>query len=221
MNGNVRNSPQSALLTEDDMALFVDYYQLTMGQADYDVQNDAVITANYYVRTIPQGQYLIATGLEQVIHYVLNLRFTDTALDWLAQRGDLRPDYLDSLRDFHFDGAIFAVPEGTLVFPNEPIINVTGRSREVQLFETYLLCVMNFQTLIATKAARIVQSARGRPVFDFGARRAHGRDAGILAARAAFIGGAAVHRWCSQDTISIFPMSARWRINSSPNVGPS
>ena len=190
MNGNVRNSPQSALLTEDDMALFVDYYQLTMGQADYDVQNDAVITANYYVRTIPQGQYLIATGLEQVIHYVLNLRFTDAALDWLTQRGDLRPDYLASLRDFHFDGAIFAVPEGTLVFPNEPIINVTGRSREVQLFETYLLCVMNFQTLIATKAARIVQSARGRPVFDFGARRAHGRDAGILAARAAFIGGA-------------------------------
>ncbi len=184
------NAPKDALLTVDEMALFVDYYQLTMGQADFDAQNNAVITANYYVRKIPQGQYLIAAGLEQVVHYILNLRFTDATLDWLAERGDLRAEYLDSLRDFHFNGSVFAVPEGTPVFPNEPIINVTGRSRDVQLFETYLLCVMNFQTLIATKASRIVQAARGRPVFDFGARRAHGRDAGILAARAAFIGGA-------------------------------
>ena len=184
------NSPKSALLIEDNMALFVDYYQLTMGQADFNVQNETVITANYYVREVPQGQYLIAAGLEQVIHYILNLRFTDALLDWLAQRGDLTPDYLATLKDFHFDGSIFAVPEGTPVFPNEPIINVTGRSRDVQLFETYLLCVMNFQTLIATKASRIVEAARGRPVFDFGARRAHGRDAGILAARASFIGGA-------------------------------
>ena len=190
MNTNRHKLPTSALLSVDEMALFVDYYQLTMGQADFDAQNDAIITANYYVREIPQGQYLIATGLEQVIHYILNLRFTDTALDWLAQRGDLHADYLASLKDFHFDGSVFAVPEGTPVFPNEPIINVTGRSRDVQLCETYLLCVMNFQTLIATKASRIVESARGRPVFDFGARRAHGRDAGILAARASFIGGA-------------------------------
>ena len=186
----MRNSPKPALLTEDEMALFVDYYQLTMGQADYNAQSDAIITANYYVREVPQGQYLIAAGLEQVIHYILNLRFTDTALDWLAQRGDLSPDYLATLKDFRFEGSVFAVPEGTLVFPNEPIINVTGRSRDVQLFETYLLCVMNFQTLIATKASRIVEAAQGRPVFDFGARRAHGRDAGILAARASFIGGA-------------------------------
>ena len=184
------NSPKSALLSVDEMALFVDYYQLTMGQADFDADHNATITANYYVRKIPQGQYLIAAGLEQVVHYILNLRFTDTILDWLAARRDLSADYLASLRDFRFDGSVFAVPEGTPVFPNAPIINVTGRSRDVQLFETYLLCVMNFQTLIATKASRIVQAARGRPVFDFGARRAHGRDAGILAARASFIGGA-------------------------------
>ena len=184
------NSPKSALLTEDNMSLFVDYYQLTMGQADFNAQNNSLITANYYVREIPQGQYLVAAGLEQVIYYVLNLRFTDATLDWLAQRGGLTPDYLATLKDFRFDGSISAVPEGTPVFPNEPIITVTGRSPEVQLFETYLLCVMNFQTLIATKASRMVESAKGRPVFDFGARRAHGRDAGILAARAAFIGGA-------------------------------
>ena len=182
--------PRSALLIEDNMSLFVDYYQLTMGQADFNSQNNKIITANYYVREVPQGQYLIAAGLEQVIHYVLNLRFTDATLDWLVQRGDLSSDYLASLKDFRFDGSIFAVPEGTPIFPNEPIINVTGRSRDVQLFETYLLCVMNFQTLIATKASRIVEAARGKPVFDFGARRAHGRDAGILAARASLIGGA-------------------------------
>ena len=188
--GTKSSFPRSALLTEDNLALFVDYYQLTMGQADFNVQNDATVTANYYVRKIPQGEYLIAAGLEQVIHYVLNLRFTDATLDWLAQRGDLTHDYLAALKDFRFEGSIFAVPEGTIVFPNEPIINVTGHSRDVQLFETYLLCVMNFQTLIATKATRIVEAAQGRPVFDFGARRAHGRDAGILAARASFIGGA-------------------------------
>ena len=182
--------PTSALLSVDELALFVDYYQLTMGQADFNADHNTIITANYYVRKIPQGQYLIAAGLEQVVHYILNLRFTDATLNWLAARGDLSADYLASLRDFRFDGSVFAVPEGTPVFPNEPIINVTGRSRDVQLFETYLLCVMNFQTLIATKAARTVQAARGRPVFDFGARRAHGRDAGILAARASFIGGA-------------------------------
>ncbi len=190
MKNNRNTSPKSAILLEDELSLFVDYYQLTMGQADFQNKNDATITANYYVRKIPQGKYLIAAGLEQVIHYVLNLRFTDDVLNWLSQQGELNRDYLDSLRDFRFDGSIFAVPEGTPVFANEPIINVTGRTRDVQLLETYLLCVMNFQTLIATKASRIVHAAQGRPVYDFGARRAHGRDAGILAARASFIGGA-------------------------------
>ena len=185
----VLTSAESALLTESEMSLFVDYYQLTMGQADFKNKNNATITANYYVRRIPQGEYLVAAGLEQVIHYVLNVRFTDDTLNWLLQQGELSEDYLKSLRNFRFDGSVYAVPEGTIVFPNEPIINVTGKSRDIQLFETYLLCVMNFQTLIATKASRIVRAARGKPVFDFGARRAHGRDAGILAARASYIGG--------------------------------
>lgn len=183
------SSPSSALVTEHDMSLFVDYYQLTMGQADYNSGNDATITANYFVRRIPQGEYLVVAGLEQVVHYILNISFTDDSLEWLLQQGDLSEDYLSSLRDFSFDGSVYAVPEGTIIFPNEPIINVTGRSRDVQLFETYLLCVMNFQTLIATKASRIVHTARGKPVYDFGTRRAHGRDAGILAARASYIGG--------------------------------
>ena len=195
---------QSGLLTESNMALFADYYELTMGKADFDSGNNAICTENYFVRSIPQGEYLIAAGLEQVIHYILNLRFTDADLKWLKESSDksesserdkpapdMSDDFLDYLRHFKFDGDVYAVPEGTPVFANEPLINVTGRSIDIQIFETYLLNIMNFQTLIATKTARIVHAARGRTCFDFGARRAHGRDAGILAARASFIGGAA------------------------------
>ena len=185
---------QSGLLTESNMALFADYYELTMGKADFDSGNNAICTENYFVRFIPQGEYMIAAGLEQVIHYILNLRFTDADLKWLKESKptpDMSDDFLDYLRHFKFDGDVYAVPEGTPVFANEPLINVTGRSIDVQIFETYLLNMMNFQTLIATKTARIVHAARGRTCFDFGARRAHGRDAGILAARASFIGGAA------------------------------
>ncbi|RKU30837.1 nicotinate phosphoribosyltransferase [Candidatus Poribacteria bacterium] len=189
MHPDLHFPPISALLSESDTALFLDYYQLTMGQANFINNNNATVTANYYVRTIPQGEYLIAAGLEQVIHYVLHLQFSDEILNWLLENGNLNYDYLQSLKNFRFDGSIYAVPEGTLVFPNEPIINVTGSSRDIQLFETYLLCVMNFQTLIATKASRLVYAAQGKPVYDFGARRAHGRDAGILAARASYIGG--------------------------------
>ena len=185
---------QSGLLTESNMALFADYYELTMGKADFDSGNNAICTENYFVRYIPQGEYLIAAGLEQVIHYILNLRFTDADLKWLKESKptpDMSDDFLDYLRHFKFDGDVYAVPEGTPVFPNEPLINVTGPSIDIQIFETYLLNVMNFQTLIATKTARIVHAAREQTCFDFGARRAHGRDAGILAARASFIGGAA------------------------------
>ena len=187
-------APQSSLLTESNMALFADYYELTMGKADFDSGNSAVCTENYFVRSIPQGEYLIVAGLEQVIHYILNLRFTNADLKWLKESKatpEMSDDFLDYLRHFKFDGGVYAVPEGTPVFANEPLINVTGRSIDIQIFETYLLNVMNFQTLIATKTARIVHAARGRACFDFGARRAHGRDAGILAARASFIGGAA------------------------------
>ena len=187
-------APQSGLLTESNMALFADYYELTMGKADFDSGNNAICTENYFVRFIPQGEYMIAAGLEQVIHYILNLRFTDADLKWLKESKatpDMSDDFLDYLRHFKFDGDVYAVPEGTPVFANEPLINVTGRSIDIQIFETYLLNMMNFQTLIATKTARIVHAARGHTCFDFGARRAHGRDAGILAARASFVGGAA------------------------------
>ena len=176
------------------MGLFADFYEFTMAQADINDANDAVCTANYFVRSIPQGQYLIVAGLEQVIHYILNLRFTDADLKWLRDcqmAGDMSDDFVDYLRGFKFGGDIYAVPEGTPVFANEPLINITAPTIDVQMFETYLLSVMNFQTLIATKASRMIRAARGGVCFDFGARRAHGRDAGVLAARAAFIGGVA------------------------------
>ena len=149
------------------MALFTDYYELTMGKADFDSGNNAICTENYFVRFIPQGEYMIAAGLEQVIHYILNLQFTDADLKWLKESSDksessernkptpdMSDDFLDYLRHFKFDGDVYAVPEGTPVFPNEPLINVTGRSIDIQIFETYLLNMMNFQTLIATKTAR-------------------------------------------------------------------
>lgn len=190
----MKRLPTSALLNESQMALFADFYELTMAQADINDRNNAICTANYFVRSIPQGDYLIAAGLEQIVHYILNLRFTDADLKWLRESqmaGDMSDDFVDYLRHFEFDGDIYAVPEGTPVFANEPLINITGSTIDVQMFETYLLSIMNFQTLIATKTSRMTRAARGGTCFDFGARRAHGRDAGILAARASFIGGAA------------------------------
>ena len=190
----MKRPPTSALLCESQMSLYTDFYELTMAQADIGDGNNASCTANYFVRSIPQGHYLIVAGLEQVVHYILNLRFTDADLLWLQDSqmaGNMSDDFVDYLRHFKFAGDIYAVPEGTPVFPNEPLINVTGPTVDVQIFETYLLSVMNFQTLVATKASRMIRAARGSTCFDFGARRAHGRDAGTLAARASFIGGAA------------------------------
>ena len=190
----MKRLPKSALLSESQMSLFSDLYEFTMAQADVNDKNDAICTANYFVRSIPQGKYLIVAGLEQVIHYILNLRFTDADLKWFQDgqvAEDMNADFVDYLRHFEFGGDIYAVEEGTPVFANEPLINITGPTIDVQMFETYLLSVMNFQTLIATKTSRMVRAARGAVCFDFGARRAHGRDAGILAARASFIGGVA------------------------------
>ena len=184
--------PKLGLITPNELALFLDYYELTSTKADFDHENDAVVTQEYFVRSIPFGSYLVATGLEQVIAFITSLRFEEKDLGWLeATSGpDFRNGFLDFLMNFKFSGDVFAVPEGTIVFPNEPIINVTGPTIEVQLLETYLLNLMNFQSLIATKTARMVDVAGERTVVDFGARRAHGRDAALLAARAAYIGGA-------------------------------
>ena len=184
--------PRLGLITPNELALFLDYYELTSAKTDFDNDNHAVVTQEYFVRQLPFGSYLVATGLEQVIAFIMNLRFEEKDLGWLeATSGpDFKNGFLDYLMNFKFSGDIHAVPEGTIVFPNEPIINVTGPTIEVQILETYLLNVMNFQSLVATKTARMVDIAEHRTIVDFGARRAHGRDAAILAARAAYLAGA-------------------------------
>ena len=177
------------------MSLFLDYYELTSGQANFDHGRNNRITEIYYFRKIPEnlGGYMVAAGLEQIIDFIKNFRLSKEEAEWLKEssNGALSDDFLDYLQNFKFKGNINAVPEGTVVFPNEPIIAITGNSIDVQLFETYILSVMNFQTMVATKAARISYTSKGKPFLDFGARRAHGRDAAILSSRASYIGGAA------------------------------
>ena len=185
----------SLLMDNSEMSLFLDYYELTSGQANFDHGRNNRITEIYYFRKIPEnlGGYMVAAGLEQIIDFIKNFRLSKEEAEWLKEssNGALSDDFLDYLQNFNFKGNINAVPEGTVVFPNEPIIAITGNSIDVQLFETYILSVMNFQTMVATKAARISYTSKGKPFLDFGARRAHGRDAAILSSRASYIGGAA------------------------------
>ncbi len=200
--------PESGLLKEEELFLFLDYYELTSGKCNFDFNMNQIITENFFFREIPAhlGSYVLVAGLEQFVSYVeiLNRGLNKEYRGWLRQTsGDDFEDeaFLDYLENFRFRGDVYAVPEGTPVFPNEPIINVTGPSIDVQLFETYLLNVVNFQSLVATKTSRIARAAKGREVvfspeyldrsvIDFGARRAQGRDAAVLGARAACIGGA-------------------------------
>jgi nicotinate phosphoribosyltransferase len=176
-------------------SLLTDLYELTMAAAYFESGIDATASFEMIVRNLPENRgYLLAAGLEQVLDFLENLRFRDDEVRFLRRHpvferiGDSFFDYLRGLR---FTGEVWAIPEGTPVFPQEPLLCITAPIIEAQIVETYLLAQINFQTLIATKAARVVQSAAGRGVVEFGARRAHGPEAGVLAARAAFIGGCA------------------------------
>ena len=174
-----------------DVALLTDLYQLTMMQGylrnRYE-EKEAVF--DLYFRIIPnEGGFAIAAGLEQVVDYIESLQFSAEDLDYLKSLGLFDEEFLAALKDFRFNGDIDAVPEGTVVFPYEPLVRVKARIFEAQLIETALLNLVNFETLIATKASRIVASTGGGNVMEFGLRRAQGPDAGILGSRAAFIGG--------------------------------
>ena len=133
--------------------------------------------------------YSIVCGLEQVVDYILNLRFDEKDINYLKGLNVFDQEFLDYLKDFKFTGDVFAVPEGTVIFPGEPILTVKAPVIQAQLVETAILNIMNFQTLIATKAAKICYSAKGDSVMEFGLRRAQAPDAGIYGARAAIIGG--------------------------------
>jgi nicotinate phosphoribosyltransferase len=173
---------------EGSMALFTDLYEVSMAQAYFKTGNIKA-TFELFVRRLPPNRgYLIAAGLEDVCNYLLNFRFEKEDLEFLEEKG-FEKDFLKFLSRIRFTGDVWALPEGELVFQNEPIIRVTAPIIEAQFFETFMINAVNFQTLIATKASRIVSSAKGRQVVDFGSRRAHGVDAGVKAARASYIGG--------------------------------
>ena len=174
-----------------NLTLLTDLYQLTMmqGYFENDVNNHEVVFDLFY-RNNPSGNgYAICCGLEQVIEYIKNLKFTDADIAYLDSLNIFSKAFLDYLKDFKFTGDIDAIPEGTVVQPNEPLIRVKAPIFEAQFIETTLLNLVNHQSLIATKAARVVKAAEGDTVLEFGLRRAQGPDAGIYGARAAMIGG--------------------------------
>ena len=185
--------PKSLFLNDKNMCLATDFYQMTMAAGYFECKKNCNSTFELFVRELPENRsYLIAAGLEQAIYYLKHLRFTGEYLKYLRSLPifkNISKGFFDYLRNFRFSGDVYAIPEGTVFFANAPVLRVTAPLIEAQIIETYLLSMINYQTLIASKAARIVHAAKGRDVIDFGTRRAHGPQAGTLAARACFIGG--------------------------------
>jgi len=176
---------------EKNLALLVDFYEITMTNG-YMVNGDTNVRVyfDYFFRRVPDGGgFAITAGLEQFVDYLLNISFSDEDVDLLRGMNMFTEEFLIFLRNFKFSGDVWAIPEGTPVFPNTPVITIGASILEAQLIETMLLLTINHQSLIATKASRIVRSAGKKPVVDFGPRRGHGADATIYGARAMYIGG--------------------------------
>lgn len=175
-----------------NLTLLTDLYQLTMMQGYFKNKNNDTVVFDAFYRTNPSGNgFAIAAGLEQVIDYLKNLRFSSEDVEYLRGLGIFDEDFLEYLTEFRFTGSVYAIPEGTVVFPREPLVKVIAPIMEAQLVETAILNIINHQSLIATKAARVVYAAKGDAIMEFGLRRAQGPDAGIYGARAAMIGGCA------------------------------
>lgn len=173
-----------------NLTLLTDFYELTMMQGYFrNKSNEKVIFDVFYRENPSKGGYAICCGLEQVIDYVKKLRFQEQDIAYLRETKAFQEDFLDYLKEFHFSGDIYAIPEGTIVFPMEPLVKVIAPIIEAQLVETAILNMINHQSLIATKASRVCFAAAGEGVMEFGLRRAQGPDAGIYGARAAVIGG--------------------------------
>ena len=171
-------------------ALLTDLYQLTMIQAYLEAGQTGTAVFEFFVRKLPpQRSFLMAAGLEQVLEFLENLRFSEDELGWLERSGKFSSTLIDYLAEFRFSGEVRAMPEGTLFFGNEPILRITAPLPEAQLVETRLINILHFQTLIASKAARLVLLAHDKLLVDFGLRRAHGAEAGLMAARASYIAG--------------------------------
>lgn len=174
-----------------NLTMIMDLYELTMANGVFTSDmKDTVTYFDMFFRRIPdKGGYAIMAGLEQLIEYMNNLKFTDEDIAYLTSLNLFRPEFIDYLKNFKFSCDVWAVPEGTVIFPHEPIVTVRGPIMQALMLETMLLVTINHQSLIATKANRIVRAANGRPVMEFGARRAHGHGASYYGARAAIIGG--------------------------------
>lgn len=174
-------------------AILTDLYQLTMAAGYWEKKINYESTFELFVRKLPEHRsFLVAAGVEQCLNYLMDLKFSAEEIDFLKNHPTFKhvsDGFFEYLKDFRFTGDVWAVEEGTIFFPNEPVIRVTAPTIEAQLVETYLLSMFNFQTLIATKAARIYEYSRNKPIVEFGTRRAHSPEAGLLAARAGFIGG--------------------------------
>lgn len=173
-----------------NLSMMMDFYEMTMANGYFAGAPDTKVAFDLFYRRNPdQAGFAVFAGLEQVLDYIENMQFSRADIDYLRAQGIFSDKFLDSLQTFKFSGDIFAMAEGTVMYPNEPILSVIGNLIEAQLVETALLAQINHQSLIATKARRIVRAAEGRIVSDFGARRAHNMDAATYGARAAFIGG--------------------------------
>jgi len=171
-------------------ALLTDLYQLTMLQGYFEQQMEQTAAFEFFARKLPHGRnFLMAAGLAQALDYLEHLRFMPEELDWLNRSGRFSRDFIDYLADFRFRGDVFAMPEGTLFFADEPILRVVAPLPQAQLVESRLINLLHFQTVIASKAARCVLAAPGKLLVDFGLRRAHGAEAGLLAARATYLAG--------------------------------
>lgn len=184
---------QSGPIELRDAALFTDLYEITMAASYLREGMTQPATFSLFVRRLPPGRaYLMAAGLEDVLRFLECFQFSQPAIEYLRGLGRFDPAFLGRLRDLRFTGDVWAVPEGTPIFADEPLLEITAPIAEAQLVETAVLNFVHFQTLVTTKAARCVAAARGRPVVEFGLRRTHGVDAGMKAARCAFIAGAAM-----------------------------
>ena len=178
-------------MAKQNLTLMTDLYELTMMQGYFrnKDRNETVIFDAFYRNNPMDSGYSICAGLEQVIDYINNLHFEDDDIAYLRSLGIFGEDFLEYLRNFHFSGDIYAIPEGSIMFPREPMIKVIAPIMEAQLVETAILNIINHQSLIATKTSRVCFAARGDGIMEFGLRRAQGPDAGIYGARAAIIGG--------------------------------
>jgi nicotinate phosphoribosyltransferase len=171
-------------------ALFTDLYELTMAQAYHTERMDQLAVFELVFRELPKNRnYIVAAGLNDVLDFLANFQFTMSDLDYLRGRAELSEEFLERLGSLRFSGEVYALPEGTVVFPNEPLLQVIAPIGEAQLIETFVLNQIHFQSLAASKAARIVTAAQGRTVVDFGSRRSHGTDAALKVARATYLAG--------------------------------